>query len=441
MAQQMVDEVGLLEAALRDAVEKKRGLTPHASPSKELHGQVLTEHFKVSTEAAVSPNAQVRDRFENSVAAYGRQLKAWVDMQVDGRLNLVLRGLIEETALETAELQQETLASVENLMLTVEELKRSVAMESREGKFALYDKLLDEMRSMHVQHDASFAELKNALQHHEQRLQTWRAEITATVNEEFRTLNATWGDEAPQRQEIGEMNGCFDNVARHSDLTALQRVLEASQARLGEDLVALQQRLISELRAETTAAFKNEAAGVKALDEQLWRSDQQLGQRIDKLAHLHQKCITSIADLAHREREFSHSPERRDFRVDEGIRITDRDIGGHGLLLRRGGCGTTREEVHIEEEFRINDGGARGLRTLRGASANARDDVHVEDDIRVSERNAASRSHGTFRGAGIHRNEVHIDEDIHIGEKEMAGRGLRGLSRGCGSLRDTVHIE
>jgi len=55
------------------------------------------------------------------------------------------------------------------------------------------------------------------------------------------------------------------------------------QVRLSDDLVAMQQRLVSDLRAETTLALNRESAAIAALDEQLWITDQRLGQRIDDL--------------------------------------------------------------------------------------------------------------------------------------------------------------
>ncbi|CAE7269673.1 unnamed protein product [Symbiodinium natans] len=60
--------------------------------------------------------------------------------------------------------------------------------------------------------------------------------------------------------------------------------IQEAQVRLSEDVVALQQRLVAELRAETTAAINRESAALAALDEQLWITDQRLGQRIDDLA-------------------------------------------------------------------------------------------------------------------------------------------------------------
>ncbi|CAE7897851.1 unnamed protein product [Symbiodinium sp. KB8] len=69
-----------------------------------------------------------------------------------------------------------------------------------------------------------------------------------------------------------------------SILQDAQSCVQEAQVRLSEDVVALQQRLVAELRAETTTALNRESAALAALDEQLWITDQRLGQRIDELA-------------------------------------------------------------------------------------------------------------------------------------------------------------
>lgn len=85
--------------------------------------------------------------------------------------------------------------------------------------------------------------------------------------------------------------------------------IEALQTQLSEQCIGMQQKLIAELRAETTAAFKSEAAAVAALDEQLWLTDQRLGQRIDELAHLHVRERAAIAErIAIAKRGASLSP-------------------------------------------------------------------------------------------------------------------------------------
>merc|ERR1712176_1005515 len=59
--------------------------------------------------------------------------------------------------------------------------------------------------------------------------------------------------------------------------------------RFGDGFSKMQQRLMTELRAETSIMLKNEASAVAVLDEQLWLTDQRLGQRIDELAQTHLK--------------------------------------------------------------------------------------------------------------------------------------------------------
>merc|ERR1712083_655553 len=46
---------------------------------------------------------------------------------------------------------------------------------------------------------------------------------------------------------------------------------------------------MAEMRAETAIMLRNEASAVAVLDEQLWLTDQRLGQRIDDIAQVHLK--------------------------------------------------------------------------------------------------------------------------------------------------------
>jgi len=74
------------------------------------------------------------------------------------------------------------------------------------------------------------------------------------------------------------------------ELGALQRrlttELESWQGSTKEELASLQRRLGAELRAETRALLKSEQNTLAALDEQLWLTDQRLGQRIDELVQV-----------------------------------------------------------------------------------------------------------------------------------------------------------
>merc|ERR1740129_1878685 len=62
--------------------------------------------------------------------------------------------------------------------------------------------------------------------------------------------------------------------------------VEDWQMELQKELVQLNKRSAAELRVETRAALRSEAAAVAALDEQLWLTDQRLGQRVDEVMHM-----------------------------------------------------------------------------------------------------------------------------------------------------------
>merc|ERR550532_3759829 len=58
---------------------------------------------------------------------------------------------------------------------------------------------------------------------------------------------------------------------------------EVRLSSLREEFLSQLKKLGVELRAEIKASTKQEQISVAALDEQLWRTDQRLGQRIDEL--------------------------------------------------------------------------------------------------------------------------------------------------------------
>eukprot|EP00427_Karlodinium_veneficum_P010308 CAMPEP_0169092612 /NCGR_PEP_ID=MMETSP1015-20121227/16999_1 /TAXON_ID=342587 /ORGANISM="Karlodinium micrum, Strain CCMP2283" /LENGTH=427 /DNA_ID=CAMNT_0009153203 /DNA_START=61 /DNA_END=1344 /DNA_ORIENTATION=- len=116
-ADKAIDDVALLEAALREAIGRKNAAvsgTPVGSPSKDF-----------AREAFASMN--VRSNFDGALASYSVQLKAWIDMQVDQRLNLVFRSALDT---ELAILQQDVasaLTGVGKLETDIEVLKGTQA--------------------------------------------------------------------------------------------------------------------------------------------------------------------------------------------------------------------------------------------------------------------------------------------------------------------------
>ncbi|CAE8624259.1 unnamed protein product, partial [Polarella glacialis] len=94
-----------------------------------------------------------------------------------------------------------------------------------------------------------------------------------------------------------------EETRQHADswqreLAALNQRLSTSEesmrAGLREELAALQRRLGAEMTAEARALHKQEQNAIAALDEQLWLTDQRLGQRIDELAQVASRADRTI---------------------------------------------------------------------------------------------------------------------------------------------------
>jgi hypothetical protein len=124
-------------------------------------------------------------------------------------------------------------------------------------------------------------------------LSSLRVDLKAELTNEMRQLDVA--AKAAQGALSKELHAGVAQL--REDVLQISRQLEAGVdiksplEELKGELVGLQKRLVSELRAETTAAFRSEAAAVAALDEQLWLTDQRLGQRIDELVHSYGNCL------------------------------------------------------------------------------------------------------------------------------------------------------
>lgn len=436
----VLDEVALLEAALQDALERRRCRpSANASVNKSTVGTATATGSPfacdgrndlrvIGTEvpasgssnftsrgaaacgvgggisagagmAAMPPLLPVVERFDAATAAYGMQLKSWIDLQVDQRLSQVVQsGLLQG---EFLNLQRESVASLERhmdmeiekvkstqsrllevvqtvseelvrvqaqgdaletvekalekVMVTVEELQNHIALQEGAGRSRSLeqseDPALAELRNlqeaMHERHESDrarsdqlhneaiewqrqcrqeLAEHANAflegreevsdlvrmMQELERKVAASQTDVKLEVSEELRAMHAKSlpGDQGLNEVEarlVARIQAQFE--ATGAELVALaatkadiQNIVDNSQFNLKEELVTLQKRLVAELRAETTAAFRSESASVAALDEQLWLTDQRLGQRIDELAHAHQECVTVVERRAGKER-------------------------------------------------------------------------------------------------------------------------------------------
>lgn len=697
-AEAVVDEVTLLEAALREAMQRKQfvgggvfaGSPGEASP--DIRGQAMREQLRYASAADLgSAGMQGVGRLDSATAAYGAQLKAWIDMQVDARLNIVvpsildgelvslqqesaaaarmyqrvegdldlvkgaqakLLAVVEGISEEVSRLkvQGEALAAVESVMLTVEELKQSVALRDSNPAFldqlsaqdraladlrGYHDELrgrhdaflqtheagvgglqanIEEMRRLHdalhgryerceaglsdfhgrhdryesgmsalqarlaelhdshsgileryskhengmtslesaisdmrrlhsslqESHHSGFAELHrlhsesqdrhrssgdelsqatNAMlamkkevadlvgmvHQHEKRLDTWRAEITAEVTEEMRAIGNLQHSEAQKSRELqslqqevkGELEGRMENLRIQLVKAAKQVDVEDCRLEFRELFQELEskhreesgkhlQRLIAELRAETSSAFRSEAAAVAALDEQLWLTDQRLGQRIDELVHSHRDSISVLERrignvLQNRLREKSPLKEAESIRhrpyssqraleaekaegSDEVVRLEKHihvDSSGHATVTEEGSSGVRFSETADLSTAASSSAAGQGrpLRSRVAAGYARNDDARLDETETRTEETVHIRADGAGRrgeasrllGGRTLRSGLTEETDIQVESTAGSSRfGVREevrveeeseLGLGGGSLRPSSDVR
>lgn len=457
--QQVIDDVAILEAALERATERKRAQSPRWTPGREVREETyVTETAATATVASVAE----RERFSKAVSAYAVQLKAWVDMQVDVRLKLIFADIEGELAaarqesamaLDMARVQQETMAKVEKLMFTVDDLTRRETVEVQQETLATVEGLMrtvDDLKRSIAQDD-KFEEMRRLHMGHDKKLAAWRAEVTAELIEEIRAVDLAWKQQAMQKRELENFK-----LEVQRDLEELRTGFERFQKNLSDELLAHQVRLVSELRAETTKAFSNEAKAVTALDEQLWLTDQRLGQRIDKIekavldAHReserrleelmrsHNECLTAITRshreyprspehrvLAITEREPLHRPEHNVIhvggtRAGEHVHITERVVEEAGL--------PHRERIDVVENVRVV--GGSDDRVYHHRASGPRERVHAGERVHVTSHVTEGHEHGAL---GMARLAAEAFDD-HAHTHQHVSQGSRHSVRGTGAL-------
>lgn len=409
-----MDEIAFLETALRGAMDRR--CSAPRGPAQSL--DMVPNH-----------------KFDAEVVAYGVKLREWIDLQVDARLREILPGFVEAefaavhqdgaSALSTVErlggemgalaeaqskllqlvdgfsqelgrvkstaasctalqgsshaANEEALATVEQLMGTVEELKRKVRQdeaaaskqlttheaqiadlrewqERHEGTVSSLQRAHDEaqlpsMRRQHERHEAAITELQHAhrelsisrdetkgsqeqvacmahqLRDLESRFTAVRSELASRVTDEIQAVAHSSKAECTGLADLAQQLSTalnsqleftaktqtrFESLTREVNKCISQadvlsvaeesrqglRSIRERQLQFEETLKSTMQRQIEELHEEMTMAFRSEATAVAALDEQLWLTDQRLGQRIDELAHVHISAKTASTDRA-----------------------------------------------------------------------------------------------------------------------------------------------
>lgn len=263
----------------------------------------------------------LRAEFSSELGAQAERIEGDVGKvaEAQGRLLRVVEGVSSEVEhMRSSGDQREFVSTLEELTRQVSQLpsrlsRHEAALEelSRRadehgGQYeAAHDELrrncearVDGLEKLHAEarerHQRSNDELAGAAG----ALQTAKGQVgqlvglVHEVNERFETLRHEVSD-IVAREVSSSLAHDGQRFASRAELEESRRQLSESQAHLGKELAALQDQSLAELRAETTAAFRSEAAAVAALDEQLWLTDQRLGQRLDELARAHAQPAAS----------------------------------------------------------------------------------------------------------------------------------------------------
>eukprot|EP00927_Polykrikos_kofoidii_P040430 TRINITY_DN34566_c0_g1_i1.p1 TRINITY_DN34566_c0_g1~~TRINITY_DN34566_c0_g1_i1.p1 ORF type:complete len:640 (-),score=136.59 TRINITY_DN34566_c0_g1_i1:72-1991(-) len=270
-----------------------------------------------------------------------------------------LLGVVGELSQEVARLQfavdKNVMLTVQDMRQKITSMEKEQQLFCSHGRVEKHDADIKELQRSHGNHDRDLAQLQRHVSNEatrtlrargleeqeeeqkqvrqrelfdkqlEEKLAACRTDLHAAVTEEI--LNFNLNQKAEERLKImlenfrgevaavaslrtdveehleaskaqiiehvlQELRGHMDGVV----LRELKSHVDVSQGRLEAEITACQQRLFAQLRAETTASFRSEAAAVAALDEQLWLTDQRLGQRIDEVAHLHLRQHVAITE-------------------------------------------------------------------------------------------------------------------------------------------------
>jgi len=110
----------------------------------------------------------------------------------------------------------------------------------------------------------------------EKKLSSWQADISNDLAKELKAIDDMQREEARKTRDLQSMQ---QEVARELEKLPDMEVYK---------------RELRDAIIQDTRHLKSEAAAIAALDEQLWLTDQRLGQRIDQLAHSHRESITVV---------------------------------------------------------------------------------------------------------------------------------------------------
>lgn len=356
---------------------------------------------------------------------------------------LDMTGSQEEAAKRHANELSEVADVVRCARSEVDDLTRLVRMLDQR-----VSSLSEELRSESMKENLQ-RELTMSTSQHDERLQAMRLEMNSMVTqsslevclEQIKTVlskqvvesESRLGENlgALQRRHMAELRAepRSDAITRLDLSTRLEEVqreifkemtrqVEASEVRLGEELGGLQQRLISELRAETTAAFRSEAAAVASLDEQIWLTDQRLGQRIDELLHLRIRDVER--EVVAERRHAQHTSPIVVKRAPSSVKGVDRSPT-RTVHIRPGG---ERVVESIHHEVQHEHGGT--TETVEYSDGEARRSPRAL----VTEYHVEVSAENVDRDSQIAHGETHAERRVNMGGRSHDLYGKDGSRHG-----------
>merc|ERR1712136_631055 len=109
--------------------------------------------------------------------------------------------------------------------------------------------------------------------------------LCAELSNEIRSVRQS--EEASKDEFRRELESVQEHlsVELSNEVRSVRQSEEALKDEIRRELKSVQKHMAAELSSEVRAAHKAEESAVAALDQQLWLTDQRLGQRIDDLTH------------------------------------------------------------------------------------------------------------------------------------------------------------
>jgi len=235
---------------------------------RQLHAGVTAEHVRRHLQAAV---AQLPERSELDA----------VTKRIDNLDSLVKKDM---ESLRTS-LEQELAAAQKKTSSELRlELRSSLRSEDASVSMTAVDGLQEHL-------EQGFAAVQAEL---EERTEELQRQLDAGVTAEHvrRNLQAAVA-QLPERSELDAVTKRIDSLD-----SSVKKNTESWRTMLEQELTAAQKKTSSELRLELRSSLRSEAAAVAALDEQLWLTDQRLGQRIEELWTYHAALREQLGQAA-----------------------------------------------------------------------------------------------------------------------------------------------